>query len=392
MKMIYTLYLLALLGTGSAQTRPFDFSAPFWQGNQDLALRMFATLRAQEDGNVFFSPLSLSAALGMTYAGARGDTAAEMARTLGFGMGQDGTHTAFGNLMETLKDDLHLANALVLLQEGVRPEFQALLREKYRADIFPGDLEAINAWVKDQTRGRIPTILEELDDDTLCVLLNAIYFRADWTVAFDPAQTRERPFWTAEGPQPAQMMHRQGRMRLLENEEVQVLSLPYAADGERGERLSMLVFLPRTRGGLAALEETLTPAQLLGWIDALFKAPMHTVNLALPRFRMETRFDLAGTFAEMGMPRAFARGRADFSAILGSPGEVWIDQIVHKAFVEVNESGTEAAAATAVAMVRMTAVLDEPPPRNFHADHPFLFAIRDNHTRTLLFLGRMNTP
>ena len=359
-------------------------------GSTGMAINLYREL-GKNTGNLFFSPLSISSALAMAYAGARENTAEQMKATLHFTLQQSSLNSAFRSLDQKLtetakKSDqkLTIANALVLTGGKVSETYRKTLTTYYSAEIFRGDLGAINAWVKRKTEGKIQSILDQLSGNSVCVILNAIYFKGAWNAQFDKNATREAPFHvSADTKVTVPLMHRKDNYKLLEQDNAQVISLPY-----KGKEFSMVVVLPRQLGGLGDIEEKMTAGQIKELLAKLDKQPEQTVSVYFPKFKMATAYDLGGPFQKMGMTDAFSP-RADFSGMGWSKGDLWIGQIKHKAFVEVNEEGTEAAAATAVEMVTRGL-----PPREpeFRADHPFLFLIRDNETGTVLFIGRMANP
>lgn len=360
------------------------------QGNNAFAVKLYRELGAT-NGNLFFSPYSISAALGMTYGGARGTTAREMASVLHFRLPQKELPRAFkaltGKLVASARDSdqkLAIANALVLTGGDVSGTFKATLKNYYDAEIFAGGLAAINGWVKKKTEGKIETILEKLDPNSVCVLLNAIYFKGTWESQFRKSSTHDAPFNVSAGRQvPVAMMYQKGEFKLLEEQDFQAVSLPY-----RGKSLSMVVLLPRTVEGLAALERQVSDQSLAAWLAKLDRQPTQKIDLFLPKFKLETGYDLVSNFMKMGMNEAFQPGTADFRGMGWPIGRLFISQIKHKAFVEVNEEGTEAAAATAVEMATK-AMLHYP---RFRADHPFVYLVRDNRSGSILFMGRMANP
>jgi serpin B len=365
-------------------------------GNTRFAIELYNQLR-KEDGNLFFSPFSLSTALAMTYAGARGNTAAEMAQVLHFELAPERLHPAFAKLQQRLdvsEDEdagyrLHVANAL-WPQEGYAflPEFFELCQTHYRAGLQSVDYarateearQTINRWVEQRTENKIKELLKPgiLTRLTTLVLTNAIYFKGDWAAQFDKDKTHDAPFTRLDGKQVSiPLMNQTGEFGYLEDADIQVLELPYA-----GEALSMVVLLPRKPQGLPALEESLSARKLADWLS---KLRPRTVRVALPRFKMTSEFQLNDVLQALGMRDAFIAGRADFSGMTGSRG-LFIGAVVHQAFVDVNEEGTEAAAATAVVMLKGGL------PPAFRADHPFLFLIRDVRTGSILFFGRVMDP
>ena len=359
-------------------------------GNTAFALKLYRVLAAKE-GNLFFSPYSISSALGMTYAGARGNTDTEMKTALCFPLEQAKLHPAFnglnGALASTAKETgqkLNIANGLCLTGADVNKEFKALLADHYGAELFAGDLDVINGWVKKKTEGKIEQILKELHPQSVCVLLNAIYFKGTWASQFKERSTREAPFrMSSVKSVRVPLMYQKGAFRLLQQKGFQAISIPY-----KGKQLSMVIFLPRKVDGLPAMEKKLTTDALAQWLTALDKRAEGTTDLYIPKYKVETEYDLVPPCKQLGMKDAFQPNVADFRGMGWPKGKLWINQIKHKAFVEVNEEGTEAAAATAVEMVTEMARMDPV----FRADHPFLFIIRDNPTGTILFMGRMADP
>ena len=349
------------------------------------------------DGNIFLSPASISYALGMTRSGARGATATEMDRVLHLPTDGTGAVAAYGDLMGVLDSEgrahtLRLANRLYG-QTGLafRPEFLATVRDffgggfeqvDYRSDA-DGARRTINAWVSDRTEERIPELLASgtVNESTRLVLVNAIYFLGDWKTPFPAESTHPQDFHltdttTASVP----MMNETASFGYAAADDVQILTMPY-----EGDELEMVVVLPAEDLGLAGLEARLTTGTLADWLAAPTRA---RVAVTLPKFEFTAEFQLGHTLAEMGMPTAFGDA-ADFSGMIDGGG-LAIDNVVHKAYVRVDEKGTEAAAATGVTM-RATSVMPA-PPEVFTADRPFLFLIRHKPSGTVLFLGRVVDP
>ncbi len=374
------------------------------EGNNRFALELYAGLlqdpeALRQGGNVFFSPYSISTALAMTYAGARGETAKQMAKTLRFTLGQQQLHRAFGSHIRRLNEqgkkgnyELAVANAL-WGQTGYTflDSFLRLLERTYGAGLkevdFAGATEqarlTINKWVEDKTKERIrdlirPGVLNEL---TTLVLTNAIYFKGDWLSKFDEDNTRARPFHiSSDRSINVPMMYQSQKFNYADRENLQILELPY-----KGGDLSMIVLLPKQVDGISNLERSLTVEKLKLWLKALRS---RKVNVFLPKFKLTWgAYDLTRLLGRMGMKDAFSLPPADFSGITGKK-DLFISNVVHKAFVAVDEEGTEAAAATAVAF-RKLAVVDVPV---FRADHPFVFMIRDNQSGAILFMGRVVNP
>gem|GEM_PF-599453 len=367
-------------------------------GNNAFAFDLYARLKEdpaalKPDGNLFFSPYSISTALAMTYAGARTDTEKEMARVLHFTLGQERQHQAFSQLQIQLNQarenklyQLSVANAL-WGQTGSNflPEYIALNRKCYQAEVRELDFRAeaekarqiINDWVEKKTLDKIKELIARgaLDEAEL-VLTNAVYFKADWLIQFDEKNTRDMPFLvTPDKKVDVPMMYMAGEFNHFADEQVQVLEMPYKA-----RALSMIVLLPRQIDGLTDLEKILSPKNLDKWIKGMQKRKL---PVYLPKFKMTWgTYELKKTLMGLGMKLPFSPA-ADFSGIDGTGG-LLISQVLHKTFVEVNEKGTEAAAATAVIMKRGGSV--------FHANHPFVFLIRDNAASSILFMGRVANP
>jgi serpin B len=336
----------------------------------------------------------------MAYAGAHGSTASEMAKALHFTMPPDKLHPAMGALLRDLNAthegyQLSVANAL-WAQQGYTflDTFLSLLKTDYGAGLnqvnFRGATEAarltINQWVEQKTQDKIKDLLQPgaLRPDTRLVLTNAIYFKGDWETPFDKAQTKDEDFHLS----PAQaattpLMHREGRFSYFDGGTFQILEIPY-----KSKELSMIVFLPKDAGGLSALEPSITGSNLQQWLGKLASVPK--VIVTMPKFKMTQQFELGSTLSAMGMPQAFS-GSADFSGMTGHR-DFAISEVIHKAYVDVNEEGTEAAAATAVTMRALAMRAPEGPPPVFRADHPFVFMIRDNRSASILFMGRMADP
>jgi serpin B len=367
------------------------------QGNTAFALDLYGQLRSRA-GNLFFSPLSLSTALAMTYAGARGQTAEQMATVLHFPANQEQMHQAFAAVSKGLLDDntdkkyqLHIANAL-WGQKGYhfREAFLQTTRTYYGAGLNEVDFQTaaeqarqtINAWVEEQTKEKIKDLIPPgaLDALTRLVLTNAIYFKGDWVLPFKKEETKDEVFTVSAAQQvTVPMMQQTAFFKYLDGEGFQALELPYV-----GDTLSMVVFLPKKLDGLAEFEQSLSVEKLTSWLSEL---ESREVVVALPKFTMTVEFALKEVLSAMGMWLAFS-GEADFAGI-SEAEKLYISDVFHKAFVDVSEEGTEAAAATGV-VARATAA--GPPPAIFRADHPFVFLIRDVRTRSILFLGRVVQP
>jgi serpin B len=362
------------------------------EGNRAFAVQAYREFGPSE-GNFFFSPYSISSALAMAYAGAEGNTAGEMKEALHFQLDQTKLPGAFKDLNKELVasaqktgQKLNIANALVLTGGDVSGDFKTTLKDNYDAEIFTGGLETINGWVNQKTGGKIEKILDQLDANSVCVILNAIYFKGIWETPFQKYHTHEALFKVSPSREvTVPLMFEKSDFKIIEEKDFQAVSIPY-----RQNNLSMVVVLPTKFNGLAALEKQLTIGNLKEWLAKLDSVNVQEVLIYLPKFKLETSYDLATSFQNMGMKDAFMPGKADFSGTGWPKGNLWISQIKHKAFVEVNEEGTEAAAATAVEMVGASMSSRENPV--FRADHPFFFIIRDNTSGAILFMGRIVNP
>jgi serpin B len=378
------------------------------EGNSAFAFELYQKLvkeLAGKDANLFYSPYSISLALAMTYAGASGETAQQMAATLHFLLGQDKLHSAFNWLDAELasrgqgaagKDGegfrLNIANAIWGQKDyEFLPAFLDVLAENYGAGLrildFITEAEksrvTINDWISDQTEGRIKDLIPQgaISELTRLVLTNAIYFNAAWKYPFDEDMTANGPFYLLDGGQVTVPMMRQTEsFGYAKGEGYQAVELPYD-----GEELSMVILLPAS-GNFEAFEQELQAQQ----VDAIISDLRNTqVTLTMPQFEFDSEFSLKDTLAEMGMWDAFSPGDADFSGMTSNP-ELFISDVVHKAFVAVDEAGTEAAAATAV--VVGTTAMPEEPSVEVTLDHPFIFLIRDIETGAILFVGRVLNP
>jgi serpin B len=370
------------------------------EGDNAFAVALYGQLRNQS-GNLFFSPESISTALAMAYAGARGETASKMAKTLHFTLPPERLHPAMGALLSDLNAahqgyQLSVANAL-WAQRGYHflADFLQLMDKDYGACFnqvdFKGATEAarltINQWVEQKTANKITDLLQpgSIRPTTRLVLTNAIYFKGDWQSQFDKAQTKDEDFHLSPAQsKKAPLMHREGGFNYFDGKTFQVLEIPY-----QSKELSMVIFLPNDVGGLPALEQSLTASNTMQWIGQL--SPVTKIIVTLPKFKTTQQFELGGTLAAMGMPQAFTAS-ADFSGMTGKK-DFAISAVIHKAYIDVNEEGTEAAAATAVTMRAMAIRAPNPaPPPVFRADHPFVFLIRDNRSKSILFMGRVADP
>lgn len=381
------------------------------EGNNTFATDLYAQLVIKSQGNCFFSPNSVHAALSMTYLGARGQTAKEMANVLHLAINREQIAPAFGGLIRVLNRpkkvrvaefkevtpyQLSIANALWAMKDypfretyiaEVRENFDAELRELDFKNYPEPSRQTINNWVEKKTNQKIKELLPPgiINEYTRLVLTNAIYFMSNWAKKFRKKWTRDLPFTLTSGTKvTCPQMFQQGHFGYMETEDFQGLSLPY-----REHDLEMVIFLPKKTDGLAALEKKFTIENLNKWLG-LFES--HMVKVTLPKFKFSFTTELNDVLKTMGMKLAFIWPGADFTGMTKAR-ELFISAVLHKAFVAVDEEGTEAAAATAVVM-RVTAARIETKPKvfSFKADHPFIFIIRHRETGTILFMGRLINP
>jgi serine protease inhibitor len=381
------------------------------KGTNDFGFGMLRELAlASPDGNVFISPTSVALALGMAYAGAAGATRDAMAATLGLqGMTQEEADTSFAELLTALRSSdpkvrVDIANSM-WARKGIKfsEEYVQAVRDRFAAEAKELDFSsaaapgAINAWVKAKTGGKIPAIVETIDPDDVLFLVNAVYFKGKWANAFDKKLTEEGDFFLGAGhATKVMMMSRQAKFDYLEDPQLQAVRLPYG-DGQ----LAMYVFLPRRPG----IEESgsmpdygIVFQEFLGrlnsgeWSMWLDRFESREGKVVLPRFRLEYGQKLNEVLRSLGMAEAFEPGMADFSAMFAEPGSksAYISEVRHKTFAEVNEEGTEAAAATSVG-VTLTAMPAEEPFRMV-VDRAFCCVIADRKTGAVLFAGAIRDP
>lgn len=396
-----TLLLPLVLHAGSAHAA--DGAQSLADAYYRTGYALFEKL-AGKSGNAVISPYSIGSAMTMATAGARGKTADEMVEAMHLPAGPQ----ELGDLAEALdkaigeqagdeeaadeKLELSLANALHLTRNGdtIAESYQELLKTKFGAEIFTGsDLDTVNGWVADKTHGRIKDILTQLDPLSVCVLLNAVYFKAGWAYPFRSGSTAPADFHlSAQETVQVPTMKATASLRVIRKPEFDAISLPY-----KGKRFAFVVIQPKQAPETAGeVDLELTHDRLAGIVGELNAASTARLELTMPKFKTEYDADLVPPFGELGMKRPFERDTADFSGMLDSTEEadrIHISQIRHKAFIEVDENGTEAAAATAV--VFATRALPA-PPLPFAIDRPFLYLIVDTDTGAVLFLGRVSDP
>ncbi len=368
-------------------------------GNNAFALSLYKQLRGQEAGNLFYSPYSISLALAMTYAGARGETERQMAETLHFDLEQEKLHQAFNALDQMLRPEntnedssfrLNIANSL-WGQQGYPflEEFLSTLARNYGAGMNLVDYsdpekvrEMINAWVEAETEEKIQDLIPEgaLDVLTRLVLVNAIYFNANWAFPFDATSTKSDRFTLLDGSTvEVEMMNQRANLNYIQAESFQALELPYMDSS-----MAMYILLPDA-GNFEAFEQALDVDLLQEVREGL---QWTSVELSLPKFNLESAFGLSETLQAMGMVDAFDPDLADFTGMTPER-ELYITDVIHKAYVNVDEEGTEAAAATGVVVGIVSMPANEAVVK---VDRPFVFLIVDRNSETILFVGRVIDP
>lgn len=365
--------------------------------NNRLALDLFREL-AINNTNLFFSPYSIKTALAMTYAGAQGNTAKQMAAVLHF-TDAIALHTAIAKLEFRLKTinnqghiQLNVANAMWPQEKyPFLNEFCDLLETYYKVTLSPLDYKkpeearnTINQWIEEKTIGKIKNLIPSgaLGPLTTLVLTNAIYFKGDWAMQFNPQLTEEAAFFLVNGDKiSVQLMYQEQISNYGRIKDLQIIEIPYQNDD-----LSMIIILPDQPDRIEGLINEITVENLVRWLPVL---KPKLVDVFLPKFSLESDLNLSDTLIEMGMSDAFDSEKADFS---GMDGIKWlyISSIFHKAYIGVNEEGSEAAAATAVILKARGFPIEAPPV--FRADHPFIFLIREKETGSILFMGKVLNP
>jgi len=371
-------------------------------GNNAFALDLYKSLRPQ-DGNLVYSPFSISLALAMMYAGARNETEAQMAQTLHFPP-QQKLHPAFNALDLKLTEEhkvetkdqnplqLNIANAIWAEQTyHFQQDFLDTIALNYGAGInlsdfihqFDAARKEINGWISNQTNAKIKDLIPEgsLNADTRMVLVNAIYFKADWLNQFDAKSTQEHPFHLLNGSTVSiPTMFRKMNIPYAQGDGYQAAELPYA-----GNTAAMDIILP-DNGKFAEIESALNADILNNIMNSMQVTP---ISFGMPKFKFYGSFGLSEELKTLGMPDAFDSDKADFSGMTGKP-ELFISDVIHKALIAVDEKGTEAAAATAVIMEATSALRNQ--DISMIVDRPFIFVIRDLSTSQILFIGRVSNP
>ncbi len=387
--LIFMLYFVSQLNAQDYKTQV--------ENNNRFTFELFSKVNSGNK-NVFLSPFSISAALAMTYEGARGKTRKEMGEVLHFPDDNLRVNKSFGSLITEIQKSnnpkfytLSLANS-VWAQEGYRflHSFFTTIEKYYYAKINEADFEnnikreearqKINRWVASKTNNKIKELLDKkaLDKDTKMVLVNAVYFLAQWEKTFDKNATKKDDFFTLSGKTKKDFMHTGGRMKFAEYNNVSMLEIPY-----KDKKASMIILLPDTSLDFSLFKKSLT----YGYFSNIYKKAVYrSVSLSLPKFKTEYKNDMAKILYTAGIKRAFSN-RADFTGMTCKK-ELKIDKVIHQTFINIDETGTEAAAATAVIMRKITSV--NPADKViFNANHPFVYLIKENKTGSILFIGQL---
>jgi len=388
--------LLFIAATPNAQNSSVTQIA---QNNNAFAFELYNQIILEEKGNVFFSPFSISTALAMTYAGADSNTATEMQKAMHFEKNKPMFHSAYGDYLQQLDQNAkgnikwRVANKLWGDADYVfNADYVDLLEEAYHSPLEKVNYvsapewsrQEINTWVADKTEQRIKDLIPEgsITVDTKLVLTNAIYFKGDWLYKFDKKKTKEKKFVLADGNSiKTPFMHFEGAFHITQTENYKMIRLPY-----KGEKQSMIVVLPNKTDNLASIERAMNTSLF----EPLYQEYLPHVELALPKFKLTIPLGLNAPLQNLGIKTAFTN-QANFSKMSPS-NNLMISDVVHKAFIEIDEEGTEAAAATAVVMVLTSTNQPAIKPLEFKADRPFLFYIIDDETKAILFMGRLMEP
>lgn len=367
-------------------------------GNNALGFKLLEEVAEDENGNVFVSPTSLLMALSMVYNGADGETKDEISQLLQVeGIEPELLNKANASLISQLHEDkkdieLAIGNSIWLNEEfRFKDAFIQDNQDYFNAEVEgidvadPASADRINNWVQKATNGKIEDIVDSpLDSNLVSILVNAIYFKGDWTYAFDKDRTEAETFQLADGAvKDVSLMTLQEELAYLENDDFQAVKLPYGEEKD----MQMTVFLPSEESDLATFKEQLTIENWTSW-DEQFRPQEGTVML--PKFQMEYEVMLKDTLQNLGLQSAFDREKADFSQMIEEDGPIWISEVKQKTFIDVHEEGTEAAAATSVEMKTTSAPIDE--PFQLKVNRPFFITISDEETKSILFMGEISNP
>ena len=397
MKPYFLFYLTCLLPLVISANNPQEVV----DGNNKFAFKLFHELNSVTGKNQFYSPFSISTALAMTYAGARSETAIQMGQTMNFQPGEK-FHSDFKQLLGRLHEEteskikLNIANGLWAQKDfKFLGSYFEIVKSNYKSELnnvnFSDDVERektrneINSWVEQKTNNKIKDLLNQSDLTSLTrlVLVNAIYFYGDWAEPFKKEATVLKGFSMLDQTQLiVPFLNQKGMYNYYEDSKIQAVEIPY-----KGNKASMVIFLPKTTNGLTEFEKSFDYRY---YMDIIGSFRFNDVRLSFPKFKLTYKTSLGTTLSRMGMPLAFSLGGADFSGMTGKR-DLCISDVIHQAFINVDEKGTEAAAATAVVM-KCTSAAPSSDLKIFDADHPFVFLIKDNSTGSILFIGKILNP
>ncbi|MBD2345939.1 serpin family protein [Anabaena subtropica] len=380
----------------SLQKKTVVIDTKIVDANNKFGFKLFSEIAKPDINakNINVSPTSIAIALAMTYNGANGSTQQAMAKTLELqGISLPELNSAYASLNKQLQNpdenvQLNIANSLWVNQDiSLRPDFVQTTSNFYQAKVTNLDFQnvtatsTINDWVKDNTKGKIDKIVDKIEPNQALFLINAIYFNGKWSQEFDKSQTKPQPFYTASGQQKQHpMMSQTGEYRYYENPQFQAVSLPYGKDG----KTSLYIFLPKQNSNLKAFSENLNAENWEKWMSNFSK---REGAISLPRFQTNYDITLNDTLKALGMGEAFSN-KANFSGI---GDNLTISQVKHKTFIDVNEEGTEASAVTSVGIVA-TSLREPQEPFKMIVDRPFFYAIRDNQSKNIWFMGVIVEP
>ncbi|PZV11759.1 MAG: proteinase inhibitor I4 serpin [Pseudanabaena sp.] len=367
------------------------------EANTSFGFNLFDRIAKQDPNkNIFISPSSVAISLSMIYNGASGETQQAIAKTLELQAIKIDDVNSFNQMLQQLlangdtNVELNIANSLWARKDiALEQTFLNKVKEFYQAEVSsldyqdPNAANAINAWVKTNTKNKIDKIVDRIDPDSMLFLINAVYFKGKWEAPFEKSLTKPQPFTLADGTKiqhPA--MSRSGEYSYYDAPTFQAISLPYGSG-----RFSMEIFLPKSKSSLLEFQKQLTAKN---WQEWSTKFSRKEGLIQLPRFKMEYETSLKSALQNMGMAIAFKPDKADFRNL--STVQAFIGDVKHKTFVEVNEEGTEAAAATSVEMKATSAMPSEEPPFQMIVDRPFFFTISDRQTGTIIFIGKIKNP
>ncbi len=373
------------------------------KGNNNFSIAIFQALKSPNE-NIFFSSLSIYTILSIVFAGARGLTETQIKEILHIKLDQNRFHSELKKMLRLFQRDtgseLSMANLLCINNNyKLLEKFLWTVEDTYGGAIWELDFNAIsdtcskiNSWVAEHTQGKIKDVIHTLNEDLGILLVNAIYFKGTWENLFKENDTKEEKFTLLSGNTIlVPMMHQKNKFRYLEEDGCQILEMSYKGIRVFGslEHISMIIILSEKKDGIENIGKSLTNEKIENYLEKLNHIWEREINVFFPKFKIETNYELKKILFNLGMTSAFSDG-ANFSGIALDPPR-YISQIIHKAYIEVNERGTEAAAVTAIRVLGagMVPIVE---PKEFRADHPFFFLLVDSNTRAILFSGRIMNP